>query len=64
MSAECETWSMSQRTMPSMSARVRPASAMAASDASQASVSSLRPESFENSVRPMPAMAQRSRNGA
>ena len=42
-------------TMPSMSAGVRPASRIAARHASAASCSSLRPESLENSVWPMPA---------
>jgi hypothetical protein len=43
--------------MPSTSDGRRPASASAAITASQASRSSLRPESFENSVAPMPAIA-------
>ena len=47
--------------MPSTSLGVRPASASAASDASVASDSTLRPESRENSVAPIPAMAHRSR---
>src|SRR5215217_984718 len=55
------TRSMSQRTMPSMSCGVRPASAMAASDAWVASVSSLRPESRLKSLHPIPLIAQRSR---
>ena len=37
-------------TIPSMSAGVSPASRIAARDASAASWSSLRPDSFENSV--------------
>ena len=44
-------------TRPSTSAAVRPASARAAVIASTASRSSLRPESLENSVAPMPAIA-------
>ena len=40
-----------------MSAGERPASTIAACAASAASWSSLRPESFENSVWPMPAIA-------
>ena len=52
---------MSQRTMPSTSAAESPASASAASDASVARLSSLRPESREKSVAPIPAMAHRSR---
>ena len=55
------TRSMSQRTMPSMSWGVRPASAIAASDAWVASVRSLRPESLLKSVQPIPLIAQRSR---
>ena len=55
------TASMSQRTMPSMSCGVSPASAIAASDACVASVSTLRPESRLKSVWPMPEIAQRSR---
>ncbi len=43
--------------MPSTSDGARPASARASRTASQASCSSLRPESLENSVAPMPAMA-------
>ena len=43
--------------MPSTSAGVRPASSRASSTASAASLSSLRPEFFEKSVAPMPAMA-------
>ncbi len=46
-------------TMPSTSAGVRPASSRAACTASTASLSSLRPESLENSVAPMPATAAR-----
>ena len=42
-------------TMPSMSAGVRPASRIAARHASAASCISLRPDSLENSVAPMPA---------
>ncbi len=51
--------SMVKVTMPSTSAGVRPASSRAACTASTASRSSLRPESLENSVAPMPAMAAR-----
>ena len=47
-------------TMPSMSPGVRPASRIAASDASAASWMTGRPESFENSVWPMPLIATRS----
>ena len=46
-------------TSPSTSAGVRPASAIAARTASAASRSSERPESFENSVAPMPTIAAR-----
>ena len=52
---------MSQRTMPSMSPGTRPASSMAASAACVARVRSLRPDSREKSVAPIPTMAQRSR---
>ena len=55
------TLSMSQRTMPSTSAAVRPASASAANDAWVAKLSSLRPDDREKSVAPMPAMAHWSR---
>ena len=55
------TVSMSQRTMPSMSFGVSPASSMAASAAWVASVRSLRPELREKSVAPMPTIAHRSR---
>ncbi len=44
-------------TMPCTSDGARPASANAAATASTASRSSERPESLENSVAPMPAMA-------
>ena len=44
-------------TMPSTSPGCRPASSIAALTASQASWSSLRPDSFENSVCPIPAIA-------
>ena len=44
-------------TMPSTSLGCSPASSIAALTASQASCSSLRPDSFENSVWPMPAIA-------
>ena len=44
-------------TMPSTSLGCSPASSSAALTASQASWSSLRPDSFENSVWPMPAIA-------
>jgi hypothetical protein len=43
-------------TIPSMSDGFMPASAIAAFAASAASCSSLRPDAFENSVWPMPAM--------
>src|SRR5262245_46485620 len=46
-------------TSPSTSSGSRPASPSAAWIASTASCISLRPESFENSVAPMPAMAVR-----
>ena len=55
------TVSMSQRTMPSMSRGVSPASSMAARAAWVARVRSLRPELREKSVAPMPAIAHRSR---
>ena len=42
---------------PSTSAGAIPASSSAATTASQARLSSLRPESLENSVAPMPTMA-------
>ena len=45
-------------TMPSTSLGVRPASSIAALTASQASCSSLRPDSLENSVWPIPTMAR------
>src|SRR5438105_2370833 len=48
-------------TKPSTSAGCTPASASAAAVASTASRISLRPESLENSVAPMPAIAARSR---
>src|SRR5688500_5857511 len=57
ISASSSLPSAANVTMPSMSAGVSPASRMAASDASAASCSSLRPEFFENSVCPMPAIA-------
>ena len=44
-------------TSPSTSAGLSPASASAADVASAASRSSLRPESLENSVAPIPAIA-------
>ena len=44
-------------TRPSTSAGLSPASASAADAASAASRSSLRPESLENSVAPIPAIA-------
>src|SRR5689334_8911385 len=50
-------------TMPSTSAGPSPASSSAARAASAASRSSLRPESLENSVAPMPAMAAVFMNG-
>src|SRR5581483_5724660 len=50
------TPSMSQRTMPSTSDGRSPASATAASDASTASDSVLRPELEEKRVVPMPLM--------
>jgi hypothetical protein len=43
--------------MPSTSPGAMPASASAPAHASTASRSSLRPESFENSVAPMPTIA-------
>ena len=46
-------------TSPSTSAASSPASSSAASTASHASCSSVRPDSFENSVWPMPAIAAR-----
>ena len=46
-------------TSPSTSAGRSPASASAARTASTASRSSLRPESLENSVAPMPTIAAR-----
>lgn len=46
-------------TIPSTSAGVSPASSRAVWTASTASLSSLRPESLENSVAPMPTMAAR-----
>ena len=49
--------SMVNVTRPSTSAGVRPASSSAASTASAASRSSLRPEFLEKSVAPMPTMA-------
>ena len=49
--------SMVNVTSPSTSAGRSPASASAASVASAASRSSLRPESLENSVAPIPAIA-------
>ena len=49
--------SMVNVTMPSTSAGASPASSSAACTASTASFSSLRPESLENSVAPIPAMA-------
>ena len=52
---------MSQRTIPSMSFGVSPASSIAASAAWVASVRSLRPELREKSVAPMPTIAHRSR---
>src|ERR1700712_4602349 len=55
---------MSQETTPSTSAGVRPASAKAASEASVAIVTSLRPEFLENSVAPIPEIAQRSRGNS
>ena len=55
--------SMLNVTMPSTAAGSRPASASAAVTASQARRSSVRPESRENLVAPMPAMAVRSRRG-
>src|SRR5437773_1151576 len=48
---------MAKVDMPSTSLDFRPASAKAASTASHARCSSLRPEFFENSVAPMPAIA-------
>lgn len=51
--------SMVNVTMPSTSAGVSPASSSAACTASTASFSSLRPESLENSVAPIPAIAAR-----
>ncbi len=44
-------------TMPSTSPGDNPASSSAALTASQANCSSLRPDSLENSVWPIPAMA-------
>ncbi len=49
--------SMANVTMPSTSDGDRPASASAAREHSAASASSLRPESFENSVAPIPTIA-------
>ena len=49
--------SMVKVTRPSTSAGLSAASASAARTASAASRSSLRPESLENSVAPMPAIA-------
>ena len=49
--------SMVNVTMPSTSAGSRPASASAPATASQARRSSVRLDSLENSVAPMPAMA-------
>ena len=49
--------SMVNVTMPSTSLGARPASSSAALTASHANCSSLRPDSLENSVWPMPAMA-------
>lgn len=49
--------SMVKVTMPSTSAGVRPASSSAALTASHANCSSLRPDSLENSVWPIPTMA-------
>jgi hypothetical protein len=46
-------------TVPSISAAVSPASSIAALAASQANCSSLRPESLENSVCPIPTTAAR-----
>lgn len=46
-------------TRPSTSAGVSPASSRAARTASTASFSSLRPESLENSVAPIPTIAAR-----
>lgn len=48
---------------PSTSAGVRPASARAAVTASAARRSSLRPDSLEKSVAPMPTMAARPDSG-
>ncbi|CDO90084.1 hypothetical protein BN973_04475 [Mycobacterium triplex] len=45
-------------TMPSTSPGVRPASSSAALTASHANCSSLRPDSLENSVWPIPTIAQ------
>ena len=49
--------SMVNVTMPSTSLGARPASSSAALTASHANCSSLRPDSFENSVWPIPTMA-------
>src|SRR4051812_35766229 len=49
--------SMVKVTRPSISLGLMPASSHAASTACTASISSERPESFEKSVAPMPAMA-------
>lgn len=51
--------SMVNVTIPSTSPGVSPASSSAARTASAASRSSLRPESLENSVAPMPTIAAR-----
>ena len=50
--------SMVNVTMPSTSLGASPASSIAALTASQANCSSLRPDSLENSVWPIPAIAQ------
>ena len=57
MSCSSSLVSWTNVTKPSMSAGVRPASAIAARTASAANCSSLRPEFLENSVWPMPATA-------
>ena len=56
--------SMVKVTRPSTSEGDRPASSSAARTASHASCSSLRPDSFENSVWPIPAIAARPRERA
>ncbi len=59
MRASSSLVSMLKVTEPSMSAGERPASRMAAIDASEASWRVERPEFWENSVWPMPAMTAR-----